>query len=73
MDLIDILFRLPEAIYWLASATRFWRFGLALLSAGLAVIVLCHFVPSPTIRWIAGFHITAVFVLLGTLWETRGS
>jgi hypothetical protein len=73
MDLLDLLLKLPEAIYWLVQAARFWRFGLSLVGAGMGISVLCYFVSDPAIRWIAGFHICAAVILMGALWETRNT
>jgi hypothetical protein len=65
------LFEIFEIAYLFVLAGKYWRISFSVLAATLAMVILCALTDSPAVRWLVGFHLFVLIVLVGIEWEEK--
>lgn len=71
LELLGIVVGIFDLLSLVLAAGKHWRISCGLLAAASMVVVICLLVSSPALRWIVGFHVFALILMLAVVWEQK--
>ena len=71
LELLAILVGIFDIASAIGAAARFWRLTFTLIAFGSVLALICVIWESVAIRWIGGFHLFVIFLVVGLHWESR--
>lgn len=71
LDFLEIVLGVLDLASFVLAALKHWRLSLGFLAAASGIGVICYWFSSPTIRWVAGFHLFVAITTIAIMWERK--
>ena len=71
LEILAIITGVCDLVTVALAAAKHWRISCGFLVAASALVVICFLTSSPAIRWIVGFHVFVLVVMVAIAWEEK--